>query len=128
MTAVLAPRLTVLDERVLAAVPAVGAVRARDVAALVFGLPHHRCEECGRCVVADWGGGRAAWIARLPRLFCRVCWDRLGYGSTPTAMLIPVLVASAENTRTTREILHGLQAVGMLRCGRGGWWRRTNNA
>jgi hypothetical protein len=51
----LTPRLTVLDERVLAAVPEDGrAMRAGEVAALVFGVAHYECEQCGRQPRADW--------------------------------------------------------------------------
>ena len=126
----LAPRLTVLDERVLAAVPGDGgAIRAGQVAALVFGVAHYECEQCHRQPLAYWGGSRTAWLAKRPRAFCVDCWDRLGY-DTPTAMLAPILLASSEDARLTREILHGLQCVGLVRCRRG-WWRqarRTSSA
>lgn len=37
----------------------------------------------------------------------------------------PVAARLREDPQTTREVLHGLQRAGLLRCGRGGWWRRA---
>lgn len=122
----LTPRLTPLDRRVLEVLPEGGrAMRAGEVAGLVFGKPRYECEECHRIVPTRWGGERARWLAKEPLLRCRDCWERLGIYAEPTAMLRHVLIATPEDTQTTREILHGLHRVGLLQHGRGGWWRRT---
>lgn len=116
----LVPQLTVLDERVLAAVPGDGrAVRAGAVVAAVFGKPWWRCERCGREAPCDLTFSRAH--ARGGAIGCRECFRWPDY--TPT--MRPILIASPEDTQTTCEILQGLRQVGLLRCGRGGWWRRT---
>jgi hypothetical protein len=67
MSDALLPRLTTLDEQVLALVPTEGAVREGHVITAMMG-----------------------------RSGCEV-----------------------------REVLNGLEAVGLVVCGRGGWWRRT---
>lgn len=85
----LAPRLTRLDEQVLAALsPDVG-VRVEYVAALV-----RAGRSYGQNITRD---GKRRGLAP----------------ATPGQL------------REVREVLHGLQCVGLVVRGRGGWWRRS---
>lgn len=117
----LTPRLMPLDRRVLAVI-AEKPERAGAVAALLFGEPHWECERCG---LTDWdcgwGGAPRRFLAQSRRYHCGQCWD----GNSPLssgALQHPILIASEEHTREVRQVLRGLERVGLASC-RGGWWR-----
>lgn len=124
MTAALIPRLTALDERVLAAVPEGGAVRVGHVAEQLFGERRWRCKRCGREAPCDLYGALPSAHARGRLIGCLECIKAGGWSDYSPTMR-PILVASPEDTKTTREVLNGLRQVGLLRYGRGGWWRRA---
>ena len=121
--AVLTPRLRPLDEKVLAALDD-GPVRAGTVAALLFGEPHWECERCGDTSRDPaWHGGRRRWLKQRTRWFCVKCWDK-DTGWDGAALRHPLLIASSEDTRMVREVLRGLECLGLARVA-GGWWRRA---
>lgn len=115
MSAAPLPRLAPLDERVLAALTTSRGKRAARVAAVLLGTPAYRCRDCGASVRVGQvsAAKRARWEERgsLP---CHECGGRE----------IPVLRATPEQRREVREILRGLEHIGLASC-RGGWWRRA---
>ena len=122
MTA-LAPKLTVLDERVLAGLSPDCGCRATHVAELAVGIPYWHCTACGRDALVgeatrrEWKDGALIW--------CRAClssanWDVKAAGYT----MRPIRRAMPEQVAEVREVLRGLERVGLASC-RGGWWRRV---
>lgn len=112
---VLAPRLTALDERVLAALRECGPCRAREVAVKVYGTPVRVCPGCGR-----WEHTSrlptAAWVPGS--LAGALCYA----GGCRTEMRRDLRVRP-EQVREVREILGGLERVGLAQHSAGGWWR-----
>lgn len=124
MTTALLPRLAPLDERVLGALTTTRGQREGSVAALLFGAPHWECERCGHTTRSDWGGHPPAWLQRKSRPICRECHPSWSTMPEDVALMHPLLIASPGDTQTVRQVLRGLEAVGLARCA-GGWWRRA---
>jgi hypothetical protein len=121
---VLTPRLAPLDEKVLAALDD-GPVRAGTVAALLFGEPYWECERCDHAEPDRmWSGGRRAWLKRRRAHICEKCWPPESIRAEDAALMLPLLIASPEDTRTVREVLRGLERIGAAYQA-GGWWRRA---
>lgn len=110
---VLAPRLSDLDRRVLAALGD-GPQRAARVAALVHGQPTYECGDCHKVTRVSVLAvrRRASWEG--PSNFRCRC------GGTEQR----ILAVRPGEDREIREILRGLEACGCAVC-RGGWWRRA---
>lgn len=117
--AVLTPRLAALDEKVLAALATGRGQRSERVAAIVCGKPSYRCDGCGK--VTKVGG---VSVRR------RAVWEQSGnsrcakWAGGCGGVEQPVLMATAEEVREVREILRGLERIGLARQA-GGWWRRA---
>lgn len=122
MTA-LAPRLRPLDERVLGALTAWLGQRADRVTQLVHGVPAWRCDTCGHQESVGHHPPRdpIAWEANRPRRCLHVhstaAW-------CDTGRMLPVLVVTKGQVAEVREVLRGLERVG-LAYQAGGWWRRV---
>ena len=115
----LAPKLTRLDERVLAALDPDRGCRESAVAKALYGRPAYRCEDCDKVtrVGGIAPGARPNWEQRHP-LRCPEWAD--GCGGTER----PVLLVIDDDARQVHEVLRGLERVGLASC-RGGWWRRV---
>lgn len=123
---VLAPRLSDLDRRVLAALGD-GPQRAARVAALVHGQPTYECGDCHKVtrVSVPVHAVRGVHGLDLRAVRRRASWEgpsnfRCRCGGTEQR----ILAVRPGEEREIREILRGLEACGCALC-RGGWWRRA---
>lgn len=112
MTDALKPRLTPLDERVLAALE--GPTRARTVAEKVYGRPVWRCDVCEQ------------FEAREPRsIGSRQCWSVGDDAWRCDGRRRAAVRLDDDKLREVTEILNGLAAMRLAVRGRGGWWRKA---
>lgn len=122
MTA-LAPRLRPLDEQVLGWLDTWRGRRAIRVAEFVYGCPAWRCDRCQTFTLEVHRPARdpLRWLAaRRSR-----CYASLpGGGWCDYGWRRPVLFVTNEQVAEVREVLRGLERVG-LAYQAGGWWRRV---
>ncbi len=121
----LAPRLTALDQRVLAVLSTDYGLRGLRVAELVHGVPHWYCGSCGRIAACDPHHSRA-WKAGQA-IGCASCWRTTMRESEEKRFAMrAVLIVSAAHEREVAEVLRGLQRTGHA-VQSGGWWRQATH-